>query len=678
MFRLTLSALGRYGFGMHDPAFVVGGLFLLLIPVEYFHLRVARPSPTKAFLIFAITVPTLVAILGTTRGNLLFADPGAEVELATIVGPFVALLVALSGVTLGVFLLAHSSNWTTLPVFGAVLLWAFILAWTDCNDNHPVRLQKDRDRAIGVEKQPLDVVDDERLWIHDDDIPLMLSRWRQDIVGSFRRPIVVVSAEGGGIRAAYFTATALGRIADKCPVIAREMLTVSGVSGGAIGVAAYALAVRTKPISPNDQTCDFSRQGRGYFEDHLSRVFQRDFLTPMIARAAFPDLLQTIIPVPVDAFDRQRGLELALRSSFQREFGRDSFGEAFGQPDRQFTLPFMIVGATSVSGGQQKLFSEFDHPIGRRERQLYFNAASLVATSARFPIISPPGYIYGDLAQNGDGRTVNHKVEYVDGGYYDNSGAFGILQLLQRIRYYRSHSPTFDPQTPILWIRISNSPECIADEKTNRYLAELCERQRRNSQGPNFSFRELGSPLRAIVAARSAKEALTTIAVRQLLDENNELEPSRDIEVRIQMAPIEDEIPLGWYLSRAAANSLSWQLSPKQNPTCTLNRTESSLADCSLERLQFYVSPQSIDPHRIDVNLADWMAGYDGVFEASCRAFSGRQADPRRALEDCLSASIGDSHFPTAECLTTPLHRSGCPIQASPWSRSRREAFRHH
>ena len=53
-------------------------------------------------------------------------------------------------------------------------------------------------------------------------------------------PVVLVAASGGGIAAAYWTATVLGDLADASPGFAARVFAMSGVSGGALGLLTYA------------------------------------------------------------------------------------------------------------------------------------------------------------------------------------------------------------------------------------------------------------------------------------------------------------------------------------------------------------------------------------------------------------------------------------------------------
>ncbi|MET4157059.1 hypothetical protein [Agromyces sp. PvR057] len=57
------------------------------------------------------------------------------------------------------------------------------------------------------------------------------------VEGRSVRPVVVVAAEGGGIRAAYWTARVFETLAERSPCLADSVLVSSGVSGGSVGMA---------------------------------------------------------------------------------------------------------------------------------------------------------------------------------------------------------------------------------------------------------------------------------------------------------------------------------------------------------------------------------------------------------------------------------------------------------
>jgi len=72
---------------------------------------------------------------------------------------------------------------------------------------------------------------------------------RAPVIGSatLPYPVFIVSAEGGGIRAAFWTAGLLCAIQDEEPGFANHVLGISGVSGGSLGAATFAALVAENP-----------------------------------------------------------------------------------------------------------------------------------------------------------------------------------------------------------------------------------------------------------------------------------------------------------------------------------------------------------------------------------------------------------------------------------------------
>ena len=109
----------------------------------------------------------------------------------------------------------------------------------------------------------------------------------------------VVSTEGGGIRAAYWTALVLARLSIDRPEFAQRTFSVSGVSGGAIGAAVWracwqrevsrsvASPVQAKPML-----------------DCVDQLGRADLLTPLASAWLFEDVLGRFIPTAHGAASR--------------------------------------------------------------------------------------------------------------------------------------------------------------------------------------------------------------------------------------------------------------------------------------------------------------------------------------------------------------------------------------
>lgn len=187
------------------------------------------------------------------------------------------------------------------------------------------------------------------------------------------RPIFV-AAQGGASRAAFYTATVLGEIADRYKnangVSQQEffnrVFAISGVSGGSLGAAAFAAALpRSHPhttaeqgngalLSANDNAsatpCRALKQNgpvdnedlslwhgtskqkrvQTYHEswrDCLQVILSADFLSPIFLRLAFSDLfgLTSLFHIR----DRAKILESAIERRFETITGRGTFAEPF-------------------------------------------------------------------------------------------------------------------------------------------------------------------------------------------------------------------------------------------------------------------------------------------------------------------------------------------------------------
>ena len=109
-------------------------------------------------------------------------------------------------------------------------------------------------------------------------------------------PLFIVATEGGGIRAAYWTATVLGELQDKNPTFASHVFAISGVSGGSLG----ALVFDALLAEPNPEK----------FKGKARDILGQDFLSPALASMLYPDFVQRFLPFPVPHFDRARALEM--------------------------------------------------------------------------------------------------------------------------------------------------------------------------------------------------------------------------------------------------------------------------------------------------------------------------------------------------------------------------------
>jgi hypothetical protein len=376
-------------------------------------------------------------------------------------------------------------------------------------------------------------------------------------------PVFLVAAEGGGIRAAYWTAVVLGRLSDHHPGFARQVFAVSGVSGGSVGAAAFVSLLRDREHLGACESFarreDHSTDGLGPVELCAQEVLRQDFLSPVLAKMLCPDLLQWFVPFPVPAFDRARALEGSFTAAYRRvlqegAFEATTFDAPFASawprcatpacdPAPPFALPALLLNGTHVETGRRMLHA----PVRWTSEELpeVTDLAELLGAdvrlttaahdSARFAYVSPAGRLLS-LA----GRDYDHVV---DGGYFENSGAATLQDVLGALR----RSPQADRLRFVVLYLCNSAERCWGAE---------------TGIGPDkpqlqpVDMTEVFAPLRALLGARDARGELALAEISRTPDVAGFVEfgacPGDPAQRR---APE----PLGWQLSEGMRARMSLQ-----------------------------------------------------------------------------------------------------------------------
>ena len=170
-------------------------------------------------------------------------------------------------------------------------------------------------------------------------------------------PVFIVAAEGGGLRAAYWTAAVLSRLQDQWPLgrenFSDHVFAISGVSGGSVGAAVFAsLVARGGPGNAVQKQC------RKNYETAADCVLADDFLAPTLSFLLFPDAIQRFWPFPFDSSDRARALELAWEASWRDALGNDALAAPFldlwsGPDGTRHDVPSLLLNGTVVEDGRR-------------------------------------------------------------------------------------------------------------------------------------------------------------------------------------------------------------------------------------------------------------------------------------------------------------------------------------
>jgi hypothetical protein len=188
------------------------------------------PRPTRLFLAAteACWLGLMVIIVPTHGQGIRWMNPPSLLYLAVATW--------IPAATFLVYLGARVS----LPILRLTLLFGLLCTTFNLNDNHRVRLEGTKNPAE----------------IHDFDAAF--TSWlkgRADLAEYDPYPVFFIATEGGGLRAAYFTALVLTALQDQCPAFAQHVFAISGVSGGSVGATIFdALAARSARNLPQ-QPC---------------------------------------------------------------------------------------------------------------------------------------------------------------------------------------------------------------------------------------------------------------------------------------------------------------------------------------------------------------------------------------------------------------------------------------
>ena len=288
-------------------------------------------------------------------------------------------LAAASWISAGSLLVYFGALWQ-FPVISVFVLLACLFSFW--NDNHIIRSVPPQEVVRS------DVIQSFRQWYD-------LAE-KQDGAGVLH-PLFIVATEGGGIRAAYWTATVLGGIQDANPNFAPHLFAISGVSGGSLGAAVFdALLAEPNP---------------GNFKDKANAILGQDFLSPTLASMLYPDFVQRFLPFPIPYFNRARALEMGWEKAWRETMGNNRFAESFvdlWKPGAREWMPALFFNGTSVEKGKRivtanlRLTTVFldaedtadklaQHSLPATKAACNVPLSTAALLSARFTYVSPAG-----------------------------------------------------------------------------------------------------------------------------------------------------------------------------------------------------------------------------------------------------------------------------------------------
>ncbi|MFM7395126.1 MAG: hypothetical protein ACKO22_12380 [Cyanobium sp.] len=497
---------------------------------------------------------------------------------------------------LSIFLVISSTIYqlsliTNFPFFSLLLASAYLVNINRFNDNHAIRL---RPYAQNLSNLPERYRDNRSLPGLED----AFNTWHQarmnksdgDVCNdSFSKnteenptTVYVVSAQGGGIYAAYHTAKALAVLSEEVPCFSNHLFMISGVSGGSVGATVFVNSLRTATPSSQGifQRGELSNRIDDYFEAHNDR------LAMILSTMLFGDMMQRFYPIAVPAWDRTLGLELGFENlnpyrqpgsksplpiQLDQSFYHDQDSMGLNNQNRRGLAPYLMLNTTEVENGRRYILSpfklsgssaggsdagesdaDFHEPWLNRPQQMmpldlrYSTAAGM---SARFPIVSPYGFFPEARARR-----------FVDGGLYDNSGAVTAKEVIDALNKLKTRK-----DFPLRHIEFI--PIAIADDKSGHMDSSYADA---DNLARNQRFRLFGwSAIDAVFSTRESRVAAAVDLFGQSSDSADKCKDSckRKIPLLKQFR-LEGEprrifsVPLGWKLSCQARAFINDQIQP--------------------------------------------------------------------------------------------------------------------
>ncbi|NIQ02651.1 MAG: hypothetical protein GWM98_21680 [Nitrospinaceae bacterium] len=509
-------------------------------------------------------------------------------QLAGFIGTMsVLFLAAASWVAFGSWLIKLNSDFK-VPIISTFIFLALIIS--PLADNHQIRTIDDSGFTPALKNRPT--------------VEAYFDSWlaaRRDVYeGTSFKPVFIIAAEGGGIRAAYWTANLLAAFQDDHPEFADHVFALSGISGGSLGAALFVNLVK------HEKSLDCPEGPKKWKMKKLRRcahaILSEDFLAPTVASMLYPDLVQRINPFPWKLPDRAEALETSWEKAWRQHVdNNEQLQQSFLKiwepgPDQsdnpRFPLPALFLNSTSVEQGKRIIISnvkitEEDFPDALDLYSIMcaeMPVSTAIHNSARFTYVSPAGTIEEpDMGvdscrqwmnespstaendsenpsqkNNSNGISTSNKNfdkknwgHLVDGGYFENSGTTTAHDILSAIQDQIQKNGL----VPVV-ITLINDPKLGDPEEQNIYKA--------NS---DLLMTEIISPFKALLKTRDGRGSYSRNSIRNYIEELPA--ECEELPAECEELPAEcEELPAGFYVPLAlnekqGAIPLSWLLSDK-------------------------------------------------------------------------------------------------------------------
>jgi hypothetical protein len=355
-------------------------------------------------------------------------------------------------------------------------------------------------------------------------------------------PITIVAAEGGGIRAASWTALVLNKLQGKDSSFIEHVYAISGVSGGGVGASFYVASL-------HDQLNTGSRA------KNLEAAVSADFLSDLTAGFLYQDNLQRLLPFPVTAFSRNNKLEDSWAWAYQKNMSTQRLDSSFLQlweGDNRYRIPNLLLNGLLAETGEKAITSNLDLDSTGAFRDdmdvlevLDSDIALKTAASlcARFPVITS-----GALLKRNGSIPVGHVL---DGGYKENSGIETAWQLCLTLSpLIREAEMRYKVSLPVRIVFIQNSNDGRSYDENDSGTAKILP--------------DLTTIIPGFLNAWDRRTTSYKDITKDLFSNPSLRERFSFYDLRLNNR--ERSLPLGWFLSSSARKQVALQADTQRMP----------------------------------------------------------------------------------------------------------------
>lgn len=363
-------------------------------------------------------------------------------------------------------------------------------------------------------------------WIHQRQAQL-----KDSAVDDF--PVYFVLADGGASRSAYWTASVLGKIeTESSGHFSKQLFCLSGASGGSLGNLSFYGTLSNNSGKNKTETV----------QDYLSN----DFLSFPLIRLLGPDIILPLIP-----FHLLQDRAAALEKSFQSTNNENEITRLMNLPfsalhlqhDSSYALPLVFINCTRMQDGAPAVVSNINidkNVFGKRIDVLKslnaredLSVAAAISLGARFPYFSPAGRIGNEY--------------FVDGGYFDNSGAGVVHEMILDLQSMIMDSIKNNPQHPYQKIRF-NVLHITNETETEKKIEKT-----------HPLVNDLAAPVKTILGSYARQTDINNLRLNKYLLEIYKGDTTYR-SINLYKKGEEDDYPMNWSISDQSLSRMNKRL----------------------------------------------------------------------------------------------------------------------